>query len=172
MLAWAVPVATPDRTVAPAPGGTVLVRAAAWAVPAADRTTAETAPMTHRRGVPNMTPPRSRPGTADHRSGPDGIIRVTRNIETGARTTAGERRGTVRLQELRATPLLAAYVLAEEGEHGLVPDPGVAGREDPVVLVREVEELRLHLVPYEIRPQPQGVVVWVVVVVVVVVLVL
>src|SRR6266702_8891576 len=43
-------------------------------------------------------------------------------------------------QQLRPPPGLAEHVLREEGQHGLVPDPDVPGGQDPVVLVREVEE--------------------------------
>src|SRR5690242_18206597 len=59
------------------------------------------------------------------------------------------------LQEPGTLPFLAEDVLGEEGEDGLVPDPRVAGGEDPVVLVGEVEELGLGVVPGQVPPQPQ-----------------
>src|SRR5690242_16558384 len=54
-----------------------------------------------------------------------------------------------------ALPFRAPDVLGQEGEDGLVPDPGVARGEDPVVLVREVEELGLGTVLGQVPPQPQ-----------------
>src|ERR1051326_2658931 len=58
-------------------------------------------------------------------------------------------------QPAGALPFLAEDVLGEEGEDGLVPDPRVAGGEDPVVLVGEVEELGLGAGPGQVPPQPQ-----------------
>src|SRR5215470_843917 len=58
-------------------------------------------------------------------------------------------------EELGALPVLAQDVLGQEGEDGLVPDLGVARGEDPVVLVREVEELGLGAVLGQVPPQPQ-----------------
>src|SRR4051812_14679778 len=75
----------------------------------------------------------------------------------GGQSGRGERAGGERAgsEEARALPFLAEDVLSEEGEDGLVPDPRVAGGEDPVVLVREVEELGLGAVPGQVPPQPQ-----------------
>src|SRR5690348_4794451 len=58
-------------------------------------------------------------------------------------------------EEAGALPFVAEDVLGEEGEDGLVPDPRVAGGEDPVVLVGEVEELGLGAAPGQVPPQPQ-----------------
>jgi hypothetical protein len=41
-----------------------------------------------------------------------------------------------RSKQLGTLPRLAQHVLAEEREHGLVPDRYVSGLEDPVVLVQ------------------------------------
>jgi len=41
----------------------------------------------------------------------------------------------IRLEQLRAAPVLADQVLGQECEDALVPDPDVTGLEDPVVLV-------------------------------------
>src|SRR6202167_3385576 len=60
-----------------------------------------------------------------------------------------------RSQQRRTLPGLVKYVLGEEREDGLVPDPGVARGQDPVVLVGEVKELGLHAVPGQVPPQPQ-----------------
>src|SRR6516225_7774076 len=58
-------------------------------------------------------------------------------------------------EQARALPFLAQDVLGQEGEDGLVPDPGVPRAEDPVVLVREVEELGLGAVLGQVPPQPE-----------------
>src|SRR5579872_7209536 len=87
-------------------------------------------------------------------------------LSRSARVTLPTLRGTVLatggrppwhplLQQRRTLPFLAEDVLGEEGEDGLVPDPRVARGEDPVVLVREVQELGLHPVPGQVPPQPQ-----------------
>src|SRR6266496_3380888 len=68
----------------------------------------------------------------------------------------GRGRGpTAASQQARARPVLAENVLVEEGEHGLVPDPRIRRLQGPVVLVGEVEELRVHPAELEVRPQPQ-----------------
>src|SRR5690348_9516149 len=58
-------------------------------------------------------------------------------------------------QQAGPLPGLAEHVLGQEGQHGLVPDHGVAGVEDPVVLVREVQELGVLDTPGQVGPQPQ-----------------
>src|SRR5690242_14077720 len=68
---------------------------------------------------------------------------------------AGGARRWGALEEAGALPWLAEDVLGQEGEDGLVPDPRVAGSQDPVVLVGEVEELGLGAVAVQVRPQPQ-----------------
>src|SRR6266545_4446450 len=65
--------------------------------------------------------------------------------------------GPLPSQQLGAFPLLRPYVVSEEGEHGLVPHHRVARRQDPVVLVREVQELGLHLIAVEVEPLPERV---------------
>ena len=48
-----------------------------------------------------------------------------------------------------------AEVLIEEGQHRFVPDARVLRLQDPVVLVREVEEPGGHPVAPEVRPQAE-----------------
>src|SRR6185437_8450853 len=55
--------------------------------------------------------------------------------------SAARARGARALKEIGAVPGFAEEVGGEEGEHRFVPDHGVAGVQDPVVLVREVQEL-------------------------------
>src|SRR5215831_2989633 len=54
--------------------------------------------------------------------------------------TGAGRASSQELHEFGPAPLGAQDVLVEEGQHRLVPDPGVARGEHPVVLVREVQE--------------------------------
>src|SRR5581483_1196054 len=59
-------------------------------------------------------------------------------------------------QHRRPVPLLAQDVVVEPGEDRLVPDPGVLGLADPVVLVGEVQELGVDAAAHEVGPQPQA----------------
>src|ERR1035438_4993937 len=58
-------------------------------------------------------------------------------------------------QQGGAFPGLIEDVLGQEGEDGLVPDARVARGQDPVVLVGEVEELRLRATAGQVPPEPQ-----------------
>src|SRR5450755_2049813 len=58
-------------------------------------------------------------------------------------------------EQVRPPPWLAEDVLREEGQHGLVPDDYVPGRQDPVVLVREGEELGIRGPARQVGPEPQ-----------------
>ncbi len=62
---------------------------------------------------------------------------------------------TDRLQELRSCELLSEDVLIEKGEHGRVPDARVLRLQDPVVLVGEVQKLRLDAVTLEVGPEAE-----------------
>ena len=84
------------------------------------------------------------PGVGDHGAPPEFERRLTDSSET---TPAREinpmlpARNGPGSEQVGAAPLLAEHVLGEERGDRLVPDLHVSGREDPVVLVREVEEL-------------------------------
>src|SRR5215204_7616902 len=60
------------------------------------------------------------------------------------------------LEQPGALPLGVQHVPVEEREHGLIPDPRVLWLRDPVVLVGEVQELRVHPVALEVGPQSKG----------------
>src|SRR6202044_1564766 len=60
-----------------------------------------------------------------------------------------------RSEEAGAAPGLAQDMLGQEREDGLVPDGGVTGGEDPVVLIREVQELGFGAVLVQVPPQPE-----------------
>src|SRR5262245_53724154 len=62
----------------------------------------------------------------------------------------------IRLEQLRAAPVLAEQVLGQKCEDALVPDPDVTWLEYPVVLVREIQELRALAAARQVRVHPQG----------------
>ncbi len=61
---------------------------------------------------------------------------------------------TTSLEQVRVVPLPSTRVVVDEAEHRLIPDPGVVGLGDPVVLVGEVQELGFHAVALQVGPKP------------------
>src|SRR5690625_3352727 len=60
------------------------------------------------------------------------------------------------LQQVRTLPRGAQHVVVQERPDRLIPDPGVLGLQDPVVLIGEVEVLRLFVVAHQISPQHEA----------------
>src|SRR5688500_15493901 len=56
------------------------------------------------------------------------------------------------LEQRRSLPLGVQHVAVQEREHRLVPDPSVLRLLDPVVLVGEVQELRLDSLALQVGP--------------------